>query len=92
LNPFTFGLFSWQAGLVFTQRSLELWAEPAKAQARLTQYALEKQRAFARGMLAAGQAAATGATAQAIAMAALKPAHTRVRANARALSRRKRKS
>jgi hypothetical protein len=41
LSPFAFGLFGWQACSVFTRRSLELWAEPATAQARLTEYARE---------------------------------------------------
>ena len=38
-DPFTYGLFAWQAGWVFALRSAELWTEPAKAQARLAEYA-----------------------------------------------------
>ena len=60
-NPFTTALFAWQTGTVFALRSLQLWTEPAQAQARLTAYALEKQKAFAAGALAASQAAMTGA-------------------------------
>lgn len=89
MNPFSAGLFFWQAGLVFTTRSLELWTEPAQAQARLAGYALEKQRAFVEGMAAAGTAAMAGATAEAVASAALGPARKRVRANARALRKKK---
>jgi hypothetical protein len=82
-----FGLFAWQAGCVFTLRSAQLWAEPAKAQERLAAYALEKQRAFAQGMAAAGRASLAGADAPAVMAAALAPAQRRVRANARKLSR-----
>ena len=45
-DPFTYGLFAWQAGWVFALRSAALWAEPATAQAKLTEYVLEKQKAF----------------------------------------------
>lgn len=86
LNPLGFGLFAWEAGCVFTLRSMQLWAEPAKAQARLTAYALEKQRAFAEGMAAAGRASLAGADAPAVMAAALAPAHRRVRANAKKLA------
>ena len=86
MHPLAFGLFAWQAGCVFTLRAMQLWAEPAKAQARLTAYALEKQRAFAAGAVAAGRAGLAGAAAPAILAAALAPAQRRVRANARRLA------
>ena len=85
-DPFTYGLFAWQAGWVFALRSAELWTEPAKAQARLTEYALEKQKAFAQGAVKAGVAAMTGAEPAAVAAAALAPSRVRVRANARKLA------
>ena len=87
MNPFTTAVLAWQTGFVFTLRSMQLWAEPAKAGAQLTEFALEKQRAFAAGAVAAGQAALTGADAPAVLAAALAPAHRRVRANARKLFR-----
>lgn len=86
LNPLGFGLFAWEAGCVFTLRSMQLWAEPAKAQEQLTAYALEKHRAFAEGMAAAGRAGLAGADVPAIMAAALTPARRRVRANARKLA------
>jgi hypothetical protein len=85
-DPFAYGLFAWQAGWVFALRSAALWAEPAKAQAKLTEYALEKQKAFAAGALDAGAAVMTGATPAAVAAAALAPSRRRVRANARKLA------
>ena len=85
VDPFTAAIFTWQAGFVFTLRSMQLWAEPAQAQAQLTAYALEKQRAFALGMAAAGKATLAGAAAPAVLAAAMAPAHRRVRANARKL-------
>ena len=87
MNPFTTALFAWQTGFVFTLRSMQLWAEPAKAQAQLTEFALEKQRAFTAGAAAAGKAAMAGADAPAVVAAALAPARRRVRANARKLYR-----
>ena len=87
MNPFTTALFAWQTGFVFTLRSMQLWAEPAKAQAQLTEFALEKQRAFTAGAVAAGRAAMAGADAPKVVAAALKPAQRRVRANARKLYR-----
>ena len=86
-DAFTFGLFAWQAGWVFTLRSAALWTEPAKAQSKLAEYALEKQKAFATGAVHAGAALLTGATPQAVMEAALAPSHRRVRANARKLAR-----
>ena len=85
-DPFTYGLFAWQAGWVFALRSAGLWAEPAKAQARLTEYALEKQKAFATGAVRAGAAAMAGAAPEAVMAAALAPSRRRVRANARKLA------
>ena len=87
MNPFTTALFAWQTGFVFTLRSMQLWAEPAKATAQLTEFALEKQRAFMAGAMAASQVAMTGADAPAVLAAALGPAQRRVRANARKLFR-----
>lgn len=85
-DPFTYGLFAWQAGWVFALRSATLWAEPARAQAQLAEYALEKQKAFATGAARAGAAALAGASPDAVLSAALAPARRRVRANARKLS------
>lgn len=87
MSPFTAAAFAWQSAFVFTLRSMQLWTEPAEAQARLTAYALEKQRAFAAGAMAAGQAALAGEAATAVMAAALAPAHRRVRANAQKLMR-----
>lgn len=87
LNPFLTATLAWQSAFVFTRRSMQLWTEPAQAQARLAAYALEKQKAFAIGALAAGQAALVGAGAPAVVAAALAPAQRRVRANAKTLLR-----
>ena len=84
-DPFTYGLFALQAGWVFAMRSAALWAEPAKAQAKLAEYALEKQKAFTTGALDAGAAMMIGATPAAVTAAALAPSRRRVRANARKL-------
>lgn len=84
-NPFATATLAWQTAFVFTLRSMRLWTEPAAAQARLAAYALEKQKAFAAGAMAASQAALAGAAAPAVIEAALAPAHRRVRANARKL-------
>ncbi|HYZ34106.1 MAG TPA: hypothetical protein VE684_17680 [Crenalkalicoccus sp.] len=88
MSPLALGLFAWEAGVVFTMRSLELWAEPAEAQARLAEYAMEKQQAFATAALKAGEAAMIGAAPAAVLSAAVAPVRRRVRANARALRRR----
>jgi len=85
-DPFTYGLFAWQAGWVFALRSAELWTEPAKAQARLAEYALEKQKAFAEGAVKAGAAAMVGSVPEVVLAAALAPSRKRVRANARKLA------
>jgi hypothetical protein len=86
MTPFAAAMMAWQAGTVFTLRSLTLWAEPAQAQALLTQYALEKHRAFTAGSLAAGRAAMAGADPARIVAAALRPAQRRVTANHKALT------
>lgn len=87
VDPFTAATLAWQAGTVFTLRSLGLLAEPARAARLLTDYAIEKQRAFAAGALAASRAALTGADPAAVLAAALRPAHRRLRANHRRLTR-----
>ncbi len=85
MSPFFFANLAWQASLVFTARSLRLWADPGQAQARLTEHAMEKQRAFLEGMAAATRAGMAGASPQAVAAAALRPARRRLAANHRAL-------
>jgi hypothetical protein len=91
-HPAEFALFAWQAGWVFALRSARLWTEPATAAGSLAKMALEKQKAFADGMMAAGRAAIRGADAHGVAAAALRPARRRVSANVKALGKvRKRK-
>jgi hypothetical protein len=85
--PTAFALFAWQTGWVFTLRSLQLWAEPATAFTELGAMALEKQRAFAAGALAASQAALAGSRPDLVMAAALDPSRRRVAANMRALRR-----
>lgn len=87
MNPFTAAAFAWQAGLVFTLRSARMWADPAQAQAQLTEFMLEKQRAFVQGAMAAQRATLAGSTGAAVLAAALAPAQRRVRMNVRTLSR-----
>ena len=87
MTPFVAAAFAWQSACVFTLRSAQLWAQPAEAQERLTGYVLEKQRAFTAGAFAAGRAALDGADASAVLTAALAPAHRRVRANLRKITR-----
>ncbi|MFC7477178.1 hypothetical protein ACFQS7_22635 [Dankookia sp. GCM10030260] len=87
MNPFTTVTLAWQTALVFSLRSFELWTEPHAAQARLTGYALEKQKAFTAGAMAAGAAMLAGQMAPAVMQAAMAPAHRRVQANARKLMR-----
>jgi gentisate 1,2-dioxygenase len=87
MNPFTAAAFAWQTAFVFTLRSAQLWAEPAEAQARLTGYVLEKQKAFTTGAFAAGQAVLSGAGAEAVMAAAIAPSHRRVQANLRKIIR-----
>jgi len=82
-----FAAYAWlaEAGWVFMAHSAQLWADPAKASARLAALAAEKQRAAAAGMMAAGLAAMRGAHPAAIAKAAAAPARRRVHANAKRL-------
>lgn len=87
MDPFTAAAFAWQSGFVFAARSLLLWNNPVTAQAELTRFALEKQRAFTQGALAAGEAMLAGAHGGAVVAAALRPAQRRVRANMRRLAR-----
>jgi len=87
VTPCAASLFAWRAGMVFTARSLELWADPMQAHARLAAHMREKQQAFLAATRAAGQAGMAGASLQAIAAAAFRPVHRRVSANARALRR-----
>jgi hypothetical protein len=86
-NPAAYALLAWQAGWVFTIRSAQLWAEPAKAGAALAEMAAEKGRAFTAGAFAASRAAMEGARPDLVAAAALGPARRRVAANLRALTR-----
>ncbi|WP_426959459.1 hypothetical protein [Muricoccus radiodurans] len=86
MDPTRWGLFAWQAGWVFTLRSLDL-ATRADGAAELTRLAMEKQRAFADGWVAAGQAALRGADPAAVMAAAVRPAQRRVSANLRAIRR-----
>jgi hypothetical protein len=86
-NPTAYALLAWQAGWVFTLRSVQLWAEPAGAAAELTRMAAEKQRAFTAGAFAAGRAVMDGTRPDLVAAAALLPAQRRVAANLKALTR-----
>ncbi len=83
--PAQYAMFAWQAGWVFTMRSLQLAAEPAGAAAALTAMVAEKQKAFADGAIAAGKAVLEGSRPDVVAAAALRPARRRVAANMRAL-------
>ena len=83
--PAQYALFAWQAGWVFTLRSLQLCAEPVGAAAALTAMVAEKQKAFTDGAIAAGKAVLDGSRPDVVAAAALRPARRRVAANMRAL-------
>lgn len=85
--PGDYALLAWQASWVFALRSAQLWTQPAEAASALTAMAAEKQRAFAAGALAAGQAALLGSRPDLVAAAALRPARRRVAANLRKLTR-----
>ncbi|SHK01158.1 hypothetical protein SAMN02745194_03957 [Roseomonas rosea] len=87
-DPARWGLLAWQAGWVFTLRSLDLMARPDGAGAELARMAMEKQKAFADGWMAAGAAAMRGENPAAVMAAAARPAHRRVSANLRSLRRR----
>lgn len=82
-NPFAAYAWFAEAGWVFAMHSAQLWADPAKASARLATLGAEKQRAFAEGAMKATAAALRGAAPDTIAKAAMAPARRRVRANAR---------
>ena len=86
-DPTRWGLMAWQAGWVFTLRSMDLWAKPEGAGEELTRMALEKQKAFTDGLFAAGRAAMAGAGPEAVMAAAARPAQRRVSANLRTLRR-----
>ncbi|MGH2340558.1 hypothetical protein ACRC7T_03640 [Segnochrobactraceae bacterium EtOH-i3] len=77
--------YSWlaEAGWVFLMHSAQLMANPAKAGARLAALGAEKQQAFAEGAMKAAAAAVRGAGPDRIVEAAMRPARSRVRANAR---------
>jgi len=87
MPPAAYALFAWQAGWVFTLRSLQLVTQPAEAASTLTAMIAEKQKAFADGAIAAGVAMMQGAAPDVVAAAALRPAQRRVSANIRALKR-----
>lgn len=85
MTPFAAALMAWQAGTVFTLRSMGMWTDPVRAQMLLAEYAMEKQRAFTAGSMAAGRAAMAGADPARVMAAALRPAQRRVTANHKAL-------
>ncbi|NKC32128.1 hypothetical protein [Falsiroseomonas selenitidurans] len=87
INPGAYALFAWQAGWVFTLRSLQLSVDPAGASAALAEMVAEKQKAFTDGAFAATRAVMAGARPDLVAAAALRPARRRVAANIRALHR-----
>jgi len=91
MAPERWALMAWQAGAVFTLRSLQLWNEPLHATSRLVGHAAEKQRAAMQGMVHLAEAVARGATPAAMMAAALEPARRRVAANARGLARKRRR-
>jgi hypothetical protein len=87
MNPGAYALFAWQAGWVFTLRSMQLTTDPVGASAALAEMVAEKQKAFTDGAFAAGRAVMNGARLDVVAEAALRPARRRVSANMRALNR-----
>jgi hypothetical protein len=87
MTPFAAAMMAWQASTVIALRSLTMWSDPLRAQQMLAEYAMEKQRAFVAGTAAAGRAALSGADGPAVMAAALRPAHRRMRANHRQLTR-----
>ena len=86
MNPFAAAAFAWQAGLVFTVRTAQMWADPMQAQSQMTGFVVEKQRAFAQGAMAAQRATFAGGDGVAVLAAAIAPAERRVRMNARKLT------
>lgn len=87
MGPEAFARFAWQAGTVFALRSWGLTQNPAEASFRLSEMAIEKQRAFAEGAVAAWWAVMLGSRPDIVADAALRPARRRVSANHRSLTR-----
>lgn len=86
MDPEAFARFAWQAGTVFALRSWGLTQNPAEASFRLSEMAIEKQRAFAEGAVAAWWAVMLGSRPDVVAAAALRPARRRVSANHRSLT------
>ena len=84
-NPLAAYAWFAEAGWVFAMHSAQLWADPAKASARLAALGAEKQKAFAEGTMKATAAAMRGATPDTIARVAMAPARRSMRANARKL-------
>jgi hypothetical protein len=82
-NPFAAYAWLAEAGWVFAMHSAQLWADPAKASARLAALGIEKQTAFAEGAMKASIAAMCGATPDTVARVAMAPTRRRVRANAK---------
>lgn len=82
-NPFATCAWFAEAGWVFAMHSAQLWADPARASARLAALGVEKQKTFAEGAMKASTAAMRGATLDTVARAAMAPTRRRVRANAR---------
>lgn len=82
-NPFSAYTWLAEASWVFLMHSARLWADPAKASARLAALGVEKQKAFTEGAIKASAAALRGAKPDTIAKALMAPARRRVRANAR---------
>ncbi|MDB5315029.1 MAG: hypothetical protein JWO24_873 [Rhodospirillales bacterium] len=77
--------FAWEASAVFTRRSFDLAQNPVDAGFRLSDMALEKQRAFTEGAMAAWDAALIGTRPDLVAVAALLPAQRQVTENHRRL-------
>jgi hypothetical protein len=86
MRPEAMVLFAWEAGWVFTLRSLRLATQPSpEAAESLASMIAEKQQAFTEGALAAGKAMLDGSRPDVVAAAALRPSRRRVSANLRAL-------
>ena len=84
-NPFAAYAWFAEAGWVFAMHSAQLWADPARASARLATLGAEKQKAFAEGTMKATAVATRKSTPDTIARVAMAPARRRVRANAKKL-------
>ena len=84
-NPFAAYAWFAEAGWVFGMHSAQLWANPARASARLAALGVEKQKAFAEGAMKATTAVMRGAAPDTVARVAMAPVRRRVRANARKL-------